>query len=220
MDISSAAFARFSQRMSKIRTTAASAILDILGEFSPVLESDPEQQAAFIDLAYGVVTKYGEASGALSAEMYDAIAELSGVIVPSAIPAETPPYWEIRKTVDGVLKQSHDPNMMAGAIGRQIKKVGTDTMLQNARRDGAQCAWIPHGDSCPFCIMLASRGWEDSNYTVEHLHANCDCEYCVRFDGKTNVKGYDPDKYKAMYDNAEGDNWREKLKSMRSEFDI
>ena len=28
---------------------------------------------------------------------------------------------------------------------------------------------------------------------AEHIHANCDCEYAIRFDGRSTVAGYDPD---------------------------
>ena len=218
MNISAAAFARFSGRLSAIRTTASGEILEYIKKTGvEKFAIAGYDMTSFIDYAYGIATKYGEAAGALSAELYDAIAELSGVPVPPAVMAPTPSYHEIAKTVNGVRKQSKNPNMIADAIGRQVKKVGADTMLQNAKRDGAQYAWIPQGDTCAFCIMLASRGWESSNYEVEHLHANCDCEYCVRFDSRSKVGGYDPDKYKAMYDSAEGDTWEEKLNSMRRE---
>ncbi len=51
----------------------------------------------------------------------------------------------------------------------------------------------------------------------EHIHANCDCTYAVRFDGKSTVQGYDPDKYLRQYEAAEGDTWQEKLNSMNRE---
>lgn len=82
---------------------------------------------------------------------------------------------------------------------------------------------MPMGDTCSFCRMLASNGWQRQSKKAmkgghaEHIHANCDCQYAVRFDGKGGVAGYDPDKYKAEYDAAEGDTWREKLNSMRRE---
>ena len=52
---------------------------------------------------------------------------------------------------------------------------------------------------------------------AEHIHANCDCTYAVRFDGRSGVQGYDPDRYLAMYENAEGDTPREKINAMRRE---
>lgn len=101
------------------------------------------------------------------------------------------------------------------------KQAGADTTLQNAERCGAEFAWVPMGDTCSFCRMLASNGWQRQSKKAmkgghaEHIHANCDCQYAVRFDGKGGVAGYDPDKYKAEYDAAEGDTWKEKLNSMR-----
>ena len=43
------------------------------------------------------------------------------------------------------------------------------------------------------------------NGNAEHIHAHCDCEYAVRFDGKSTVAGYDPDKYLEEYYDANGD---------------
>lgn len=43
------------------------------------------------------------------------------------------------------------------------------------------------------------------NGHAEHIHAHCDCEYAVRFDGKSTVAGYDPDKYLEEYQAAGGD---------------
>ena len=58
------------------------------------------------------------------------------------------------------------------------------------------------------------------NGHAEHIHANCDCQYAVRFDGKSNVSGYDPDKYLKMYN---GDNPdakpKEKINALRRRFE-
>lgn len=72
-------------------------------------------------------------------------------------------------------------------------------------RNGAEFAWVPHGDTCAFCTMLASRGWQRAskkalkNGHAEHIHAHCDCEYAVRFGRESSVKGYDPDEYLRRY---------------------
>ncbi len=84
---------------------------------------------------------------------------------------------------------------------------------------------MPRGDTCAFCITLASRGWQKASRAAlkgghaEHIHANCDCEYAVRFDGKSGVEGYDPEKYLKMYENAEGGSSQEKINSMRRELE-
>ena len=176
---------------------------------------------AAIDYAYALSTRYGEMAAAVSCEMYDAVAEASGVILPAAEPAATATYGEVAKMYNGMKKQNQSNEAMGNGVGRLVKRAGADTTLKNAIRDGAEFAWVPHGDTCSFCIMIASNGWRKaSKKTIkgdhaEHIHANCDCTFAIRFDGKSKIEGYDPDKYRAMYDNADGDNWQEKLNSMR-----
>lgn len=176
---------------------------------------------ALIDYAFGVATKYGEGSAALTAAMYDAIAEVSGKFYEAAEVAATPSYGEVAKTVNGTLKHSQNPNTVSNAISRLVKRTGADTMLKNADRDGAQFAWVPNGDTCAFCIALASRGWQDMSSKAlkgghaEHIHANCDCTYAVRFDKKSGVAGYDPQKYEDMYYGAEGGTPQERINSLR-----
>lgn len=191
---------------------------------------DNIDRQTLIDYAYAIATKYGEASAAVSAQMYDAVAEFSGAAVPAAIPAETATYSEVAKTVNGIIKNTGSEEVLAQGIGRLVKMAGTDTMLSNAHRDrsanskrhhsGAEVAWIPSGDTCPFCITLASKGWQKqtkwaANNHSEHIHANCDCTYMVRFDKNFNVEGYDPDKYYEEYHDADGETSKEKINSMR-----
>ena len=197
---------------------------------------DAIERTELIDYAYYVANKYGEASAALSAQMYDAVARLSGVGVPAAVPAETATYSEVAKTVNGIIKNTGNGDILSQGIGRLVKMAGTDTMLSNAHRDmnakgrgskrrhsGAQVAWVPSGDTCAFCIMLASKGWQKqtewaANSHSEHIHANCDCTYMVRFGDNLDIEGYDPEEYKEMYDNADGSSREAKLNSMRREF--
>lgn len=177
-----------------------------------------------IKYMYGLATYYGEATASLAAEMYDEVAALSGVTVPSAEVAETASYGEIASAVKAVTRNTTTDSNLGNVVVRYVKRAAEDTTLKNVKRDekkGAQFAWVPAGDTCAFCMMLASNGWQNQskkamkNGHASHIHPNCDCTYAVRFDGKSNVKGYNPDKYKAMYENAEGRTWNDKLNSMR-----
>lgn len=177
-----------------------------------------------IDYTYALVTKYGEGTGALAAAWYDTMAEAAGRIYEAAEPAATATYQEVAKAVNGTLKQSQNEDVLLGTVERLVKMPGVDTTLRNSIRDGAEVAWIPHGDTCAFCLALASRGWQPAsrklikNGHAEHIHANCDCTYAVRFDDSTEVAGYDPDAYRAMYDAAPGRNSTDKINAMRREF--
>lgn len=182
-----------------------------------------QYENAAIDYAYALATKYGEAAGSAACEMYDAIAELQGANVPPAVPAATATMGETAKAVKGTMKTGN-VNIVADATGRLVKLVGVDTMQQNALRDGAEWAWIPRGDTCAFCLTLASRGWQKAsknaikNGHAEHVHANCDCTYAVRFDDGLNVQGYEPETYREMYDNADGNSPQARINALRREF--
>lgn len=178
---------------------------------------------AAIDYAYAVATQYGEMSAAAACEMYDAVAEATGITIAAAEPAQTAEYGEVAKAINGLAKQNMSNEVIGDAIGRLVKRAGADTTLKNAIRDEAEFAWIPHGDTCAFCLTIASNGWRKASKKVlkgdhaEHIHANCDCTFAIRFDSRSNVEGYDPDKYLEMYKNADGNTWREKVNSMRRE---
>lgn len=177
---------------------------------------------ALIQFAYGLTTGYGEAAAALACEMYDLIARKSGKDLPPAVPAPTPPMHEVAKAVRGTGK-SGNPELVVDAVERLVKRTGVDTTMLNALRDGAEWAWIPHGDTCAFCLMLASNGWQRASKAAmkdghaKHIHANCDCTYAVSFNGKTSVAGYDPSQYQRIYDSAAGSSWEEKLNNIRNE---
>ncbi len=203
MKISTKAWKNYITKMSGISQKAA----DLMQEW--VQKNGFGDDKALLDYAYALSQKYGKAIGALSCQMYEATAAAQGVQIPSAEIADLPEYGEVAKAVHGTMKQSQ--LNVPSTVARLVKQVGADTTLKNAMRDGAQFAWVPNGDTCSFCITLASRGWQYMskkalrNGHAEHIHAHCDCEYAVRFDGKSTVAGYDPDKYLEEYSNAGGD---------------
>ena len=217
MRISSKDWKNYIDKLSKLNNIAGEKMSDYVARHG---FDDPR----IIDYAYGLVTKYGEGSASLSAMMYDAIAEMEGKILPSAEVAETPEYGEVAKAINGVRKHSQNPTSYGNVVNRLVKRTGADTMLQNAERDGAEFAWVPLGDTCAFCIALASRGWQYiskktlKNGHAEHIHANCDCNYTVRFDGKSTVAGYNPEEYLEIYESAEGNTPEEKINSIRAKY--
>ena len=168
-----------------------------------------ENTEQLVSYAYAVITRYGEGSAELACQMYDALAEAEGMLLPAAEPAATAGYGEVARMVHATKDQN--PENLPNGVSRLVKRAGADTTLHNAVRDGAQWAWEPHGDTCPFCITLASRGWQTAsqkllkNGHAEHIHSNCDCEFAVRFHSGTNVAGYDPEKYLKQYRDAGSD---------------
>lgn len=202
MRISEQSWLEYIRRLARLNERAGQELAGYLARHGA---ADADAITAY---AYALVQKYAEGSAELACQMYDAVAGAAGLQLPPAEPAAPAGYGEVAKLVRGV---NGSGPLLQGGVQRLVKRAGADTTLQNALRDGAEFAWIPHGDTCPFCIALASRGWQRiskkalKNGHAEHIHAHCDCEYAVRFDGKSSVAGYDPERYRAMYDAAGGD---------------
>ena len=202
MKLTQAAWDDYISRLSQLNQKAG----QLMREY---MDGHPEADtAALIRYAYALVTKYGEGSAELACQMYDALAEAQGVTLPAAEPALTATYGE----VTGMVKATQDsPANLQSGVSRMVKQAGADTTAHNAIRDGAEWAWVPHGDACQFCRMLASNGWQRASKNLlkkghaQHIHANCDCEFAIRFDHRTTVAGYDPEKYLAQYNAAGGD---------------
>lgn len=214
--ISKAKWQKYIQKLADIDNRAA----DLMRQY--IEANGLQDESALIDYAYGLATKYGEASGELACEMYDMMAQAQGAMVPPAVPAETATVEEVAK--GAMWGKYHSPSQIPSILGRQVRQAGADTMIQNAVRDHAEWAWIPSGDTCAFCITLASRGWQDASRAVlkgnhaEHIHANCDCTFAISFDSKGRRMYdsiYDPDRYKDMYDNAEGSTASDRVNSLR-----
>lgn len=212
MTISERDWNNYVQRLSKLDKRAGDAMAKYIAKYGT------EDTEGLIVYANALVTKYGEGSAELAAQMYDDLAEAEGVTVSPAEPAQPPSMAEVAKAIYRTLDS---PPLMAGATSRLVKQTSADTILKNALRDGAEFAWIPGGLGCAFCLTLASRGWQRAskkaikNGHAQHIHAHCKCNYAIRFSSKTNVAGYDPDKYLRMYENAEGSTPSEKINSMR-----
>ncbi len=202
MRITATAWAAYTQQLAKLNKKAGQLMADYIAAHGT---GDTD---ALIAYAHALVTKYGEGSAELACQMYDALAAAARAGVPAAEPAEPASYGEVARMVQAT--KASPPQMQRG-VSRLVKRAGADTTLKNALRDGAEFAWVPQGDTCAFCLTLASRGWQKASQAAikgghaEHIHANCDCEYAIRFDGRSTVAGYDPDEYLRRYRAAGSD---------------
>ncbi len=202
MRITATAWAAYTQQLAKLNKKAGQLMADYIAAHGT---GDTD---ALIAYAHALVTKYGEGSAELACQMYDALAAAAKAGVLASEPAQPASYGEVARMVQAT--KASQPQMQQG-VSRLVKRAGADTTLKNALRDGAEWAWVPQGDTCAFCLTLASRGWQKASQAAikgghaEHIHANCDCEYAIRFDGRSTVAGYDPDKYLRQYRAADGD---------------
>lgn len=106
--------------------------------------------------------------------------------------------WPNMDNVDDA--QQFIGDMIAAALRSQTQR--------SIRNDPTKPSWarVPQGKSCAFCTMLAGRGFA---YTSEEAaggegnkyHDDCLCRVIPSW-GKQTLSGYDPDKYKDLYESA------------------
>ena len=218
MTISKKIWKRYTDGLSKVSNKAKTLMEEYLKTHPIETEDDRD---ALIEYAYRVSKKYGEAAAEFACQMYDAETAYEGVYADPAEPAEPATYGDVAKAVNGTLKYVLYVEVTAAAVSRLVKRTGQDTTLNNAIRDKAYFAWIPMGETCPFCLSIAAEGWKRATAKAlagghaEHIHGNCDCAYATKHDEKTDYSAYDPKEYQELFDEAEGDTEEEKVNSVR-----
>lgn len=167
----------------------------------------PENVAALREFAIGLLDDVGGAAAEVAysygAEFYDA-ARAAAVGSPlHASPAPPNPHAANEAAVKGMIEtvaKTGQVEPFAAACAARVDYVARkscgDAVVQCAAKDPRKprFARVPQGgETCRFCLMLASRGavylTEHKAGAVDHYHANCDCKVVPDFgDG---IEGYD-----------------------------
>lgn len=171
----------------------------------------PENVAALREFAIGLLDDVGGAAAEVAysygAEFYDA-ARAAAVGSPlHASPAPPNPHAANEAAVKGMIEtvaKTGQVELFAAACAARVDYVARkscgDAVVRCAAKDPRKprFARVPQGgETCRFCLMLASRGavylTEHKAGAVNHYHANCDCKVVPDFgDG---IEGYDPDEW-------------------------
>lgn len=94
----------------------------------------------------------------------------------------------------------------ADRIDYETRRAANMCMAHNAANDPRRPKWarIPMGvETCPWCLMLASRGFDyNSESAASHNHAGCDCKVVPSWDKSPEVQGYDEREYYDKWQDA------------------
>ena len=219
------AWTKYMNTLNQLNVFAAEEMREFYESIAVSGRSQAVIREMLIQKAWELGDLWGEASGAAACEYYEAAAALQRAQIQAATPARTATRREAAREVDKALARSRNPEVIGSTAGKLVKQAGADTIMQNAKRDNAYWAWVPGGgETCAFCIELASNGWLPASQAqmdgdhAEHIHANCMCTFAVRFGDDLDIPGYNPDIYKKIYDDAPGATSEDKLNAMRREF--
>lgn len=142
-------------------------------------------------------------AAARAAEYYDAVRQAQGFSGGYSAVAESmrdpdatlgAVKYFVGKVVEGAPEAF--VSLCVKRIDEEIRRAANRCVAHNARKDPAKprYARVPRGETCGFCLMLASFGFNaKTEEAASHSHAHCDCRIVPGFDGKTKVRGYDPD---------------------------
>lgn len=175
-----------------------------------------ELRSAMAEVMEAVCSELSDLAAARSAEFYDDVRAASvgsrfGALAESGRdPSATD--GAVRALVQSVVDTGSTERFareLGDRVDYEVKKSAGDCIVANASSDPLRprYARVPSGaETCPFCIMLASRGFvyrtDRSAGSVNHYHPNCDCRVVPGFDGMT-VEGYDPDDYYEQWKHPE-----------------
>lgn len=201
----------FAETAKKLRMMAAEEFADSMYE-----GMDTED---VVELASEIAAKYRFYGMELGAQWYDYCAEIAGVDVdPADLPDEDAQGVVDRArnaadTSDGSLDRALSAYIQA-EVQRSIRETGNANLWRDYERGTAGGKWcrVPVGDTCAWCLMLASQGaWYLSEKSAlrtnggDRYHDNCDCVAVYHADaesiaGYTALEGYKERWYAA--DNA------------------
>ena len=106
--------------------------------------------------------------------------------------------WLVGEVVDGRMTPIQFAKACGDMADRGVNHMHLAAMQAVSDRQGGKERWarVPSGsETCPFCIMLAGRGfvYQSAETAGGHYHVHCDCRVVKGVKGKTHVEGYDPD---------------------------
>lgn len=152
----------------------------------------------------------------LAAEFYDGLREYQvgeplGAVATSGTYSDEAVDSFVRSAVQPLVDHGLDAvpeviRAMTSRVGYETKSAAGETIFRNGERDSKRVrfARIPRGSKtyphgCPFCQMLASRGFVYRNAKtageMNHFHADCQCMVVPGFGDNPKVEGYDPNEY-------------------------
>lgn len=164
------------------------------------------------DVVQGIVDHYGLAAQELGAQWFEYCEELATQAHPSQLVGDTGRYSTrsdvdqlVDKAIDGTIDQQKLVELLQGVVVEQTKRRArseiesriTEKMQQDGtsgRRGGVKYGYarVPVGDTCAYCIMLASRGfdyWSEKTAKAAS-HKGCNC-VIVPFHEAGNIPGYE-----------------------------
>ena len=194
----------YTRQINKLSEASRASLAEAL---SSIDISDPASFDTVVALMQDFCSVSDQAAAQIAAAFYDfsreyCIGEALGAMplsnrVPEATTVAVKGVYAQHDTVEGIVTGLQD------RVDYEIKRGAAQSSILNGQNDPRKprFARVPSGgETCTFCLMLASRGFvyrsAQKAGELGHYHAHCDCRIVVGWDD-TEIEGYDP---AALYD--------------------
>lgn len=194
------------QQSSMIAALSASAALALASELRKTGDVD-----VVPSIAVQVARAYTTMSAAVTAQYYNRIRSESGVRSKFSATADSGFYaGRVEAAAISILDEVASgratvalDKLLGDLMGREVKNAADSCIRSNVKRDPARprYAIVPADDACAFCQMRASLGYTYGDANAVESHDHCTCTATPVF-GNSKIQGYDPDKYRAKWDEA------------------
>lgn len=212
----------------RVKSLTEQAVDELTRRVSNIGASEPERRARFIQMhVRAVAEEYGMQAQELGAQWYEKCAKAAGIKVDSALVGELD-YERLDSYFNAVLEDYENgddtweqaEDKVISAFEDQMRDFARRPIIENLDRDErnyrrryrqtdraaarAGYARVPVGETCAWCLMLASLGYyyrsEQTALGIDpdHYHAHCDC-IAVPYHGPDAIEGYGDD-YEMYFD--------------------
>lgn len=173
-----------------------------------------------------LIEEYGGAAEVAAADWYEDIykerSRLSARGLSNEQMGRARARWAIGEAWNGNHAQALSTLQLV--TDEMVRQFGRDAVQESAKANKRMYARIPSGETCSWCLMLASRGFayhsEAAAGKMAKFHGSCDCEI-VPDDGRV-PDGYDPDALYERYQSVHqtGDTDKDVARKLRAKYDI
>nr|DAK34661.1 MAG TPA: minor capsid protein [Caudoviricetes sp.] len=191
----------YNDKLSAVRSEAGNYFKKLARAEDLMKLGEEARKKAIYHAAVDAVNSFTDAAGSAACDFFDAHVTDAR---PSSIAPQ--PWFIKRRLYENIEKYAKTHKLgddefmrlLAEEVGGEVVQHANRTTIHNAVKNNLCYARVPFGNSCAFCLMLASRGFVYKTETTAgedkgHYHARCRCKIVA---GKkdTKIGDHNPEK--------------------------
>lgn len=191
----------YNDKLSAVRSEAGNYFKKLARAEDLMKLGEEARKKAIYHAAVDAVNSFTDAAGSAACDFFDAHVTDAR---PSSIAPQ--PWFIKRRLYENIEKYAKTHKLgddefmrlLAEEVGGEVVQHANRTTIHNAVKNNLCYARVPFGNSCAFCLMLASRGFVYKTETTAgedkgHYHAHCRCKIVA---GKkdTKIGDHNPEK--------------------------